>query len=100
MGTRKEHERIISIDPRGQSITWRSSRGGDGTDKDFPINDILDIYEGARTKVLESLRSNASRASCCFSVIGEQKTVDFEAQSPEEKNRWVDNLRIIVNVSK
>lgn len=107
LGGRKDHERVISVDERGSTISWLSGNNSDasaaaapGADKEIRIHEIEEIVEGTRTKVLASLASDHARAACCWSVITSSRTYDFEAHSVSEKERWVDNLRIILHVDK
>jgi hypothetical protein len=106
LGGRKDHERVISVDEKGNAISWISGNINDanassqGTDKEIRIQEIEEIVEGTRTKVLVSLTSDHARAACCWSIITQSRTYDFEAHAVSEKERWVDNLRIILHVNK
>lgn len=101
MGSRYEHERVLSLDASGTTVSWKDPRASEGSEKDILVLEIDEIWEGTRTKVLESLTQIPSRAACCWTIIARAgKSIDFEAQAVEEKNRWVDNLRILVKVAK
>ena len=81
MGRRKEHERVVQLDAAGTRISW-GTQGGEG-DRDLPLSSVQDILEGATTTVLESLTTDPARAACCWSIVTDSRTVDFEAQVSE-----------------
>ena len=101
MGRRKEHERVVSYDEKCNMVFWKSSKESEGgSDKEVILDKVLEIREGLTTKVLESLSADLSRSACCWSILTRDKTYDFEAQTVSEKERWVDNLRIILEVNR
>jgi hypothetical protein len=100
MGMHREHERLVNVDSDGQHLIWRGVKEGDGEEKNIPLSEVSAVLEGTRGPSLASLASDPNRAACCWTVVGDNRSVDFEAQTIDEKNRFVDNLRCIIDVSK
>jgi hypothetical protein len=92
------HERTIKLAQDHQTITWEepltspkkfgSMKAAGGLKGSMLLSSVQDIVEGHETETFKRSGVTGTQ-SCCFSLIGEDRTLDLQATTVEVKNEWV-----------
>jgi hypothetical protein len=93
------HRRRVWLTPEMDAIRW----GKPGV-KDPPplkqaelavgkecvrLSDIVDVVDAPSTPVFVRNARSITSADCCFAIAATDRTLDLEADTPEEKAKWV-----------
>ncbi|MES1909775.1 MAG: hypothetical protein MHM6MM_002467 [Cercozoa sp. M6MM] len=87
----KPHKRIVTLDMQNERITW-----GDDPEKSLPLLDVRSVQVGKKTEVFKRSVASLVPANCCFSLMGERRTLDLQAVNAETAEQWVSQLRLLV----
>lgn len=87
-------KRWVLYDEGLEAIVWRNKQ----TDKEplgvLPIAKVQDIVVGVRTPVLEKVAAKKKfQEGHALSVVSSDRTLDLEANTPQERDRWVTALK-------
>lgn len=84
-------QRFVQVADDLHAILWLDSDGS----KRGAINlgDMWDVTQGVTTPVLMHVRHPKLRPDLVFSVVARNRTLDLQAASVAEKERWVSGLR-------
>ena len=78
-------------------MVWRDTVGSQL--KSIYLFNTKEILVGAASVELQRTPCWGRRAndSCCFVVVGALRKACFECDSPEERNKWVEALRAVID---
>eukprot|EP00033_Pygsuia_biforma_P005807 GCRY01006429.1.p1 GENE.GCRY01006429.1~~GCRY01006429.1.p1 ORF type:complete len:282 (-),score=44.33 GCRY01006429.1:739-1500(-) len=102
------HLRFIYLDQSITSVCWRPI---DATPEErtnsLPLADIINFIAGRAGKNFNTLGSKLGRtagmggldpSTASFSIISRTRTLDLEADSPRERDKWVVGLKLLVDI--
>ena len=95
------HERWVSISPSFDKIIWKPLQSGDkgATKKSTEsLSTFSKVEKGCTTKPFK--RSKKVKEEYCFSLVGEERTLDFEFSTTEDRDYWADVFHAIIGHQK
>ena len=89
------HRRQVKLNAALSHICWRDAEGGDAEEwRDMPLDSVVSLMEGKTTPVFKrTLSGKAAKDDLCFSLIGKERTLDLEAETPGVRETWVVALK-------
>lgn len=103
-GMRKSHDRFLRITKDEKQIIWYDPSSSAG-EKDpsttvVDIANISEIIRGSETVALDFMSNDVTLSSKCFSILTSEKSYDFEAASPGERNSICNQINCIIEEHK
>ena len=88
------HMRVVFLSPDQSSLCWRKAAGADlqGSMLDA---DGVNVVSGMTPAVFQR-SGKPGTEHCCFSVTGDERTLDLQCTTTEERDFWVLHLRNIL----
>ena len=91
----RSHRRHVRVDAAHGFLSWAASPSATKT-KRVALGSVLGVSAGKDTPVFARRPCRHVDAARCFSLILGARTVDLEAATTEERDRWVSTLRALV----
>ncbi|KAL9648417.1 hypothetical protein ABK040_014038 [Willaertia magna] len=98
------HERWVSLNATYDKIIWKPVQTGneknskDSKKSSEELATFTTIQKGTETKVFK--RNKKIKAECCFSLIGDDRTLDLEFSNEEERNFWFDIFQSLLDFNR
>ncbi|KAF0975939.1 hypothetical protein FDP41_005266 [Naegleria fowleri] len=94
------HERWVSISSNFDKIIWKPIQNDNKSNKksNESISIFTKIEKGCNTKPFK--RSKKVKEELCFSLIGEERTLDFEFQTTEERDYWFETFQAVLALNQ
>jgi Leucine-rich repeat (LRR) protein len=92
----KPHQKFVNLSPNLDTVHWKDMERKDKRSC-FPTLEFTELKKGATTKVFQRTiqKKEDSRYECCFSLIGQKRTLDFEFANKEERDEWYAVLQAV-----
>jgi len=89
----KAKRRFVAFDEQLKAVVWRARE----TDREpcgtIHISKVQDVCSGVQTPVLQQVRSSFLRPELAWSVVATERTLDLQADSLHEQQKWVSGLK-------
>ena len=100
----KFHKRFVGCDDKFENVLWgkvggSSAGGGMGKLGKFRIRDIIGVRKGTTTTNFAHYKDDAKVAELrdrCLSIVCQGKTLDLEAESMMDRDRWAGVFRDMI----
>lgn len=89
----KAKKRFIIFNESDNAIIWKDNESSKNIVGAIPLSKIQDVCEGAKTPVLLQVRSTKLRQDKVWSIIATDRTLDLQAESSSQRDRWVSGLK-------
>jgi len=89
----KAKSRFVIFDDGIEAIVWKSSETDKNPINAIPLSKIQDITTGVQTPVLHKVRGAKLRPDHVFSLIATDRTLDLQAESTMQRDKWVAGLK-------
>jgi hypothetical protein len=91
--------RHVYVTPDLKFLVWKDPKKPQLDDKcRMKVHKLRSIDKGRCTKQLQRKTLTGkylAKEECAFAVLGKDRTVDLEAKSETERNKWCENLQIL-----
>lgn len=101
MGFHRMHDRLVKLDDTGDILLWcdpyatTNERNETTQTNSIPISSIISVKAGAETVALASFATSSDSAGRCFSIYTQEKSYDFECDTRDQRDDFINLLNII-----